>query len=842
MKSQLLKKALPHLIAVIVFVAVALIYCKPALDGQVLQQHDITSWKGSIHQSQEYAKTHDGNYPLWTNALFSGMPAFQIGFSNNNFVPSIVHKVMTGGLPEPMQFFFLACICFYVLAVILRINPWVGIMGALGFAYATYDPVIISVGHATKMWTIAYMPAVLGSVILIYEKKYWIGAALTALFTATMIAMNHPQVAYYFFIAAAIMTVFYVIRWAKQKEWKHLAMALGITAIAGGIGVATNAVNVMATFDYQKATIRGGGGELTDTTRKNKSVNGLDRDYAMSYSMDLAEPLAMMIPRIYGGSSDKEELSQDKSKAIEALQSLPQELQQQLPMMYYWGGIKDVGGNTYTSGPPYSGAIICFLAILACFIGDPKHKWWAVTAIGFTVMMSWGYYFSAFNNFIFDYFPLFNKFRAPSMVLVIPQLLLPFLAMLGVDAFVKTADLKELWPKFKKALIATGAVFAVLFLLYFSFSYLTESDSKILKDVRGSGQAQLYDAIKKFFDGLKADRQSLFMGDIWRALGFIAVAAALIFAAIRNYIKPALVAIALALFVFVDLIMVDMKYLNKDSYKDAADVSGVFDANNLDNTILADTSYFRVANLSGGDENYTSYHFNAVGGYHPAKLRLFQDLLVKRIGEEESRVINQLQTNQDSVAFVQTPVLNMLNAKYFIYKQGPETKGLWPNVNALGPCWFVKEIKFVKNADEEIAALGSFNPGTTALVNEAAKTTLTNLPQADSTASIKLLKNDNDVITYTSASASQQFAVFSEIYYEAGWNATIDGKPAPIIKTNYALRGLSVPAGQHTIAFKFEPASYLKGRKITSIFSMLLVALVVAGIGMEWWKGRKAAS
>ena len=842
MKSQLLKKVLPHLIAIIVFAAIALIYCKPALDGQVLQQHDITSWKGSIHQSQEYAKTHDGNYPLWTNALFSGMPAFQIGYKGNNFIPGIVHKIMSVGLPQPAQFFMLACICFYLLAVILRINPWVGMMGALGFAYATYDPVIISVGHDTKMWTIAYMPAVLGSVILIYEKRYWLGAALTALFTSTMIAMNHPQIAYYFFIAAAIMTIFYVVRWAQQKEWKHLVLALGITAAAGLVGVATNAVNVMSTFDYQKATIRGGATALTDTTHKNKTKNGLDRDYAMSYSIDIAEPLVMMVPRMYGGSGDKEEVSSDKSKAIAALQTMPQELQQQLPMMYYWGGIKDVGGNTYTSGPPYSGAIICFLAILACFVGDPKHKWWAVTAIGFTIMMSWGYYFSGFNNFIFDYFPLYNKFRAPSMILVIPQLLLPMLAMLGVDAIVKSTDPKLLWPKFKKALIATGAVFAILFLLYMSFTYLTDSDTKLLKQARDSGQAQLYEAIKGFFDGLKADRKSLFMGDIWRSLGFVALAAGLIFAVIRNLLKPVLAAIALALFVFVDLILVDSKYLGKDNYKDELEVSGAFNPTNFDNAILADTSYFRVANLSGGDENYTSYHFNAVGGYHPAKLSLYQDILLNRLGQEESAVITQLQTNPDSLFVVQTPVLNMLNAKYFIYKQGPETKGMWPNVNALGPCWFVKEIKYVKNADEEMASIASFSPAQTAVVNEVSKASVTSQPVADSTAKITLVKNDNDLINYTSTSATPQFAVFSEIYYEAGWKATIDGKPAPIIKTNYLLRGLSVPAGQHAIEFKFEPASFYKGKKITSIFSMLLIALVIAGFGMEWWKNRKAVA
>jgi hypothetical protein len=846
MKQGWLTKILPHIVAIVLFIVIAVIYCKPALDGQVLQQSDITGWKGAVQQSVEYGKSHDGQYPLWTNALFGGMPAFQVAVSSNNFIPGIVHTIMTLGLPAPVQFFFLACICFYILCMVLRINPWVAIIGSLGFAYATYNPVIISVGHITKMWTIAYMPALLASLILIYEKRYWLGTALTALFSSTLISMNHPQIAYYFFIAVGIMTIFYVINWIMAKEWKHMGMALAFTAVAAVTGVLTNAVTVMGTFEYQKETIRGGHSALTDTSAaaKNQPADGLDPDYALSYSVDIPEPLVMMIPRMYGGSGDKEEVSQEKSKAIEALRSMRQELGQQMPMLYYWGGIKDVGGFTFTSGPPYVGAIICFLALLSFFILDKKHKWWALGAIAFTIMMSWGSYFLGFNQFLFDNLPLYNKFRAPSMALVIPQLLLPMLAVLGVNAFVTTADKKTLWPKFKKGLIATAAVFVILFLLYMSLSYLTKSDSELLRQAKNSGQPEISGAVDSFFDGLKEDRKGLFMGDIWRSLGFILLAAATLFLVIRNTIKPVIASVILAALVFIDLITVDLKYLNKENYQDEMENESVFSLTAVDNAILADTAFYRVFNIAGDayQENITSYHYNSIGGYHPAKLRVYQDMISNRISKEQSSLIQVLQTSPDSIGNVSTPSLNMLNTKYFIYKERGATKAQWQNKNALGNCWFVTTIQFVKDADAEMAALNSIDPASTAVVNESFKTSIPFTPQADSSASIRLIKNDNDIITYTSSAATNQFALFSEVYYAAGWKAFIDGKEAPVVKANYALRGLAIPAGQHSIEFKFEPSGYYKGKKITSVASIVLILLLAAGLFMEWRSRKKSAA
>lgn len=848
MKQNLLRKFIPHVIAVVLFLIIAAFYCQPAIDGQVVNQQDISSWKGSVQQSIEYAEKHDGVYPLWTNSLFSGMPTFQIAASNHNFIAAFAHKIFTLGLPEPIQFFFLSCICFYFLAIVLRVNPYVGIMGALAYAYATYNPVIIGAGHVTKMLTIAYLPALLGSLLLIYERRYWLGAALTALFTNLVIAMNHPQIAYYFFIAVAIMTIFYVINWIRAKEMKHLALAIVFTGGAALIGVLTNSAAVLSTYQYQKETIRGGGSPLTDTTKNAgvKAENGLDRNYAFSYSLAVPETFVMMVPRMYGGSADGrvEVIKEEDSKAIKALYAAPPELQNDLGgfLARYWGGIQDLRGLTYTSGPPYIGAIICFLFIIGCFVVEKKHRWWLIAASIFTIMMSWGSYFSGFNNILFDHFPLYNKFRAPSMALVIPQLLFPIMAILAVDRFINT-DKKKIWPDFKKGLIATGAVFVVLFLLYFSLSYQLRSEKDVLTNIRANND-QVYGLVKPFFDGMIADRKSMFMMDIWRSLGFIAIGALTLFLLMRRNINGIVAGLILCFFVFLDLILVDVKYLNSDWYQDKMENEAGFVRSAVDNQVLADTSYYRVYVLRGSEENNTSYNYNSVAGYHAAKLRLYNDIITHRLSVEEEAIVNALSTT-GRLDSVYTPTLNMLNTKYFLQKRmnpatrEAETAAYWQNPNALGPCWFVDSLVFVKNADEEMAAIGRINPRTTAVTQETFRPQVPFQPQPDSAAGIALVKNDNDIINYTSNSTTNQFAVFSEVYYAAGWKAFIDGKETPIVKVNYILRGLPVPAGKHNIEFRFEPSGYYNGRKLTSIFSWLMIALFAAAAFMEWKRSKQ---
>jgi hypothetical protein len=424
---------------------------------------------------------------------------------------------------------------------------------------------------------------------------------------------------------------------------------------------------------------------------------------------------------------------------------------------------------------------------------------------------------------------------------VIPQLLLPMLAALGVNAYISAPDKKALWPAFKKGMIAVAAVFVVILAIYFTADYMPGRDTELLKQVKASGQMQLATIFQSFFDGLVADRKSLFGADLLRFLLYFLFTAGTLFLLVRNIIKPLIAVVLLTVFVFVDLISVDVKYLSKSDYEDKEDNEAVFTATNFDNQILADTSYYRVANLSGGafTENFTSYHFNSIGGYHPAKLSLYNDIAMHKLPREQQAVITALQTRPDSIGYVRTPILNMLNAKYFIFKQGVQTVGAWPNANAYGPAWFVQSIRYVNNADAEMAALDSIDTRTTAVVQDAFKSSIPFEPQPDSAATIRLVKNDNDVVTYTSESATNQFAVFSEVYYKAGWKAFIDGKEAPIVKANYVLRALAVPAGKHSIEFKFEPKGYYNGRKLTGIFNILLFVLVLMAVFMEWRASKK---
>lgn len=689
MPKGLFQRLLPHLIAVIIFLVIAVIYCRPALQGMVLNQHDITQWKGAIHQS-EVIREQTGKQPLWTNSMFSGMPAFQIGTPANNVVPWIVHSILSLGLPGPIQFFFLACICFYFLAMVLRLNPVVGIFGALSFAYATYNPVIITVGHDTKMWSIAYMPALLGSILLIFQRKYWLGAGLTALFASVLISMNHPQIDYYLFITIGVMTVFFIAKWIREKEISHLVKALGLAVVAGAIGVLVNAVTILSTYEYQKETIRGGYSELT-TQKQGDAAGGLSKDYAFSYSMGKAEPLTMLLPRSFGGHTPggnnpglKAPMDETDSKTAEFLSN-----NQQSPenINYYWGNLG------VTSGPPYVGALVCLLAFLGLFIVKSIHRWWILTAVVLAILMSWGSNFDSFNSFLYHSLPMYNKFRAPSMILVIPQLVLPLLAMLALNQLA-TTDQQQLWPDLKKGLIGLGVLFIVLFAMYASLDFTNSEERKMMSEMTAQNPQQA-EGYRAYFNALKEDRQSLFMGDLLRVFGFLVAAGVLVWLALKRTIKPAFLFGGIALLSFIDLISIDLKYLNADSFIEKGTNDAVFTLTDKDQAILADKGYYRVFNVSGNAfaEAVTSYHYNSIGGYHAVKLRIYQDLIENQLSKGNMQV------------------LNMLNTKYFIQKdEAGNTQNYQRNDSALGAAWLVKNVVLVKDAQAEMKALDQFTP------------------------------------------------------------------------------------------------------------------------------------
>lgn len=810
------KAITPHAIAIAVFLIVTVIYCKPALEGKVLQQSDIIHWKGMAQGSFEYKETH-GNFPLWTNSMFGGMPAYQIALDAYNPLPiGYMHYVFTLFLPKPFSFFFLLCIGFYFLTQVFKVNYRLGILGSLAYAYASFSAIIIGVGHDTQVLAMGYMPALLGAIIMVYKDRYIIGGALTTLFASLLIGMNHPQISYYLIISAACLTLVYAIIWIKQKQFKHMFRSFIIVGIAGAIGIAANMVTLATTYDYSKATMRGGSIALDTSSNTQAKQAGLPIDYAFQWSYGIPETFSLLVPDVYGGSSSPGNLDKSSHLAKMAVEKgIPEDQAEQFASQFptYWGD------QPFTSGPVYLGAIICFLFLFGLIYFKGIDKWWILAACIFAIILSWGRNFAGINDFLFNYMPMYNKFRAPTMSLVIPQLLFPLMAVIGVQQLMyATIDKAEAWKKLKITGYATLGVLLVIAALYTSFSYKAVSDENLINSLTQMTGGDK-DTANSFYNALLQDRQSLFGSDLLRSIFFIGAAFMILWLSVKNKIKPAYLILGLILLSSIDLLSISKRYLNDDNFqtKDTQDET-FFTPTAIDNEISKDTGYYRVLNLTTDFTNdaVTSYFHNSVGGYHPAKLSIAEDLLTFQLRNKQP---------------INIQVLNMMNTKYVIVPGQQNAPMLQQNPGNLGPCWLVKNIQFANGAAAAMKALDNFNPQETAIVEEEFKALIPNKPVADSTAFIKLIKNDNDVITYQSNSTSNQYAVFSEIFYDRGWKAYIDGKEATIVKTNYALRGLSLPAGNHAIRFEFKPESYYFGVKASIAGSVLAwLSLIVCAV------------
>jgi hypothetical protein len=811
---------MPHLIALLVFIAVACLYCLPSFHNKVLYQEDVLQWQGMAHNSFQYKETH-GHFPLWSNGMFGGMPAFQIAMDSRSIsIPNLFYGLITLYLPKPANFFFLACISFYLLSYILRTNRYIGIIGSLAYAYATYNAVIVSVGHDTKMESIAILPAVVASLILICEKKYWTGMVLTALFAALMISFGHMQIVYYTLLLAVAMFLGYAISWVRQKDFRRLTRTAASALGAGLIGILTNAVTLFTTFDSSSQTTRGGS-ELADK-QSSYTSSGFSEGAAFDFSMYRTEPLAMLVPDIYGGSSDLE-LPGQRSRAVRALDSLAPAIGAivgESGPHYYWGGTGEL-----SSGPPYLGAVICFLAFLGFFILDNKHKWWILGACILAIAMSWGGYFPGFNRLLLKFLPMYDKFRAPSMILVIPGFLLCMLATLAMQKIFVRPGTALLWPDFIKGCLFTIAIFCLLFILYFFFGYSSPFDDALVKSAAGKDGNTL-SQIQFYLSALRADRKMLFLDSILRSLFFIVPVAVLLGFYIRRKIGAGLMLAFVGTLSFADLIGMDLRYLNFSKYKEREDYTRNFQPTWADLRVLTDTGVYRVFDLRDSVSNalsygaMTAYFHHSIGGYHAAKLKIYEDLINR-----------QLYNNPDSSA-----VIDMLNTKYLIRPTASDGDTVFRNRGALGPAWLVKALRFEPGPREVMNALTRFHPKDTAILFLADKGKVNVDPAPDTSATIELIKNDNDIISYRYSSRTSRFAVFSEIFYDRGWKAWIDDTPVPIIRTNYVLRGLSVPAGSHIIRFSFHPLSYYLGRQVqwmASILFLLLLAgtLIVAFSG-----------
>lgn len=819
------KNLAPHLIAVGVFLLITMIYCSPALQGKVLQQSDIIHWKGMAQKSFEYKETH-GHFPLWTTSLFSGMPAYQVAISAYNPVPvGYLQYLFTLGLPKPLNFFFLMCISFYFLSQVLRVNYRIGILGSLAYAYMSFTAIIVAVGHETQALTMGYMPFLLGAFILVYNKKYFIGAALSALFTNLLVGMNHPQIVYYFLITAACMTIAYAIQWIRQGQIKHMLTCFAILIICGSAGVASNMVVLATTYDYSKATMRGGTLNLDTATNQQRASSGLPIDYAFRWSYGTGETMSLLIPNVYGGASGGGVLDGNSAFAKKATGiGVPEDQATQFAasMSTYWGD------QPFTSGPVYLGAIICLLFVLGMFYLPGCDKWWILTACVFAILMSWGKNLMGFNSFLFDYMPLYNKFRAPSMSLVIPQFLFPVLGILFLQKlFFDEKDKTLAWKKIKTGGYVMLGIFGVAALLYTSFTYKPADDQMLNYITQATGGKE--DIAKSLYGALAADRQSMFGSDLLRSLFFAGIAFVLIWAYLKNKVNIKYVLPAIVFLSSLDVILESRRYLTNNNFQDKEEQDASFFAPSaIDNEIKKDTGYYRVLNLTQDvfNDALTSYHHNSVGGYHPAKLSIYEDLLTYQLRKSPMNL----------------QVLNMLNTKYVIAPGQNNQPQLTINPDALGACWLVQHIQFVKDQAAGMKTLDNFNPSDTAIVEDIFKSSIPFMPEADSTAGISLLKNDFETVTYSYHAAKNQFAVFSEIFYDRGWKAYIDDKEAPIVKVDYALRGLALPAGNHNIRFEFKPQSFYMGEKVAIAGNATVLLLLLLGFYMYYRKKKTVAA
>lgn len=825
MLQPLFKKSLPHLIAILTFLVLSVMYCRPALEGKVLQQHDIVHWKGMAQSSIEY-KEKNGHFPLWNTNLFSGMPGYQVSIDGNDFLPNM-HGLLTLGLPKPISFFFLACLTFYILSQVLGVHYLIGILTSLGFAYASYNPIIIVAGHESKMWAMAYMPGALAGLMLIYNKRYLLGLAIAAIFGTWQVAFNHPQISYYFFIAVGIISLGYLVQWIRAKEWKHAAIASGLALLIGFIAFANSSLILLTTQEYAKYTMRGGKSiQINGSDIKEVNTKGLDLDYAFSYSIAKDEILTFIMPNVFGGGSGEVVGENEAFIASLTANNVPEQSALQLAggLPKYWGGIEEG-----TAGAVYLGAIVVFLALIGLVVVKNNIKWWILGASVIAIFFAWGKYFPGFNTFLFHNFPLYNKFRAPSMALIVPQLLLPVLAAMALHQLFFAADAKEVLARsYKKILYVFGGLFALLGIMYLMNDYSGSIDPRIVEAYTNPQNGDASGG-RMIVAALQSARKAMFAEGIGRVFLYAALVLGLLFLYLKNLLKPIAVVAIFLVANTIDLLVVDNKYLNADNYLEAES----YEANNfaptpVDQEILKDKDpHFRVYNLAPDrfSDAITSYHHRSVGGYHAAKLAIYQDLIEGQLSKSPLNM----------------GVLNMLDTRYLIVPASEQrpAASVERNPGSLGAVWFIKHIQYVNGPVEEMKALDNLNTRDTVVIDKSWESVTGGRLVPDSTASIRLVQYDNDAIRYESNANSDQFAVFSEVYYPAGWNAYIDGKQVPYAKVNYVLRGMKVPSGKHQIEFRFEPASYSTAQKLTYIGNSLFWICILLGVFSIWRQFKK---
>ena len=797
-----IKKFLPHLLVLIAFIIVSLAYFSPVLQGKEIQQSDIMHYIGMAQQQKEF-KAETGNETYWTNSAFGGMPTYQLGARYpHNYIKKL--DLTLRFLPRPADYLFLYFIGFYILLLSLKVDFRLAALGALAFGFSTYLIIILGVGHNSKAHAIAYMPLVLSGIVLTFRKKYILGFLLTTVALGLEIVTNHPQMTYYLLFLVIILGIAYLVDAYKKQMLPHFFKSVGMMTVAAIIAVGLNATNLMATSEYVKESTRGQSDLTINADGSPKEVtSGLSSDYITEYSYGFLETMNLYIPRFLGGGSGedvgKDSASYDFYKNIGA--SSTQAIQEVKSTPTYWGD------QPIVEAPAYVGAVVIFLFVFALFMVKGRLKWWLIGGTVFSLLLSYGKNLGFLTDFFIDYVPLYNKFRAVSSIQVILELCIPVLAIFGlVKLFNKFEDDRQKLKALKISAAICGGL-ALIFLLFKSalFDFVGANDGYYREAYGEYGQA--------FVDALKEDRKTFFSQDTLRTLILVLLSAGAIFMYLKQKLSENLVIGIFALLILFDLVGVDRRYVNTDNFGSALQVNKPYQANAADKQIMQDPTHFRVLDVSKASRMpaRAAYFHNSLSGYHAAKLRRFDALYDFHISKNN---IN---------------VLEMLNTKYVIVED--ESGEILPSTNYTNPngnAWFVSEIEKLESANAEILALDSLQ------TKEKAVTTTSNLEskrfQLDSSATIKVVDYKPNYLKYESSSNNDGFAVFSEIYYNQGWSAFIDGKETPHYRVDYVLRGMPIPKGDHVIKFEFEPQVVKTGSRIALASSVVFGILVLGGI------------
>lgn len=807
----LFKKSLSHLLVLLGFIAVSLIYFNPVLQGKQIYQSDIVQYIGMSKQQKDF-KEKTGEETYWTNSAFAGMPTYQLGARYpHNYIKKL--DLTLRFLPRPADYLFLYLLSFYILLLVLKVDFKLAALGALAFGFSTYLIIILGVGHNSKAHAIAYMPLVLSGILLVFQKRYILGFLLTAIAMGLELVANHFQMTYYLLLLVIVLGVVYLIDAYKKQMLPHYFKSIGILVGAVILAIGLNATNVLATQEYVKHSTRGKSELTINPDGSPKEItSGLDKDYITQFSYGGWETFNLFIPRFMGGGNT-EKLGKDSNiyDAVRKLGATPaQALDQAENAPMYWGK------QPIVEAPAYVGAVILFLFVFALFLVKGRLKWWLVGGTILSLLLSYGKNLNFLTDIFIDYVPLYNKFRAVTSIQVILELCIPVLAIFGLVRLFNDFNKDE--DKFKAlkfASLITGGL-ALVFLLF----------GRSIFDFVGANDGRYIQALgQDFIRAVKDDRKAIFTADTIRSLILILLAAGLIFGYLRDKIKEHWVLVGFAALILFDLVGVNRRYVNEDDFVSSIQMSKPFVANEVDKQIQSDKTHFRVFDLVSGPSK-PSYFHNSLNGYNAAELKRYREVFDWYVSRNN---IN---------------VLSMLNTKYII-AQDEEGK-VFPYVNdeANGNAWFIEKLNPVEDANSEIRGLDSLNTKRVALIDKSvlSKTTISKQDFIlDSLADINVEVYQPNYIKYKTNNSNAGFAVFSEIYYPKGWKVTIDGKEANFTRVNYILRGMKVPAGAHTIEFKFDPDVVKTGSSISLASSAILAILLATGLFYEFKKRKGSA-